>query len=101
MDLRRLLMVALSLSMIRVTLPGSDRVCARHDSGHSRAVAGHDARDHSTGLPAPGHHDKGPCETPSRADCCQAVTSCGFSIVLSEEHPVLESPYSDEFQAPS
>ncbi len=88
MYLHRLLIIALSVSMIRVTLPGSDLVCAKHDSRAASAPANadgaHAAVGHSHGLPAPGKSAQHPCETPSQADCCHALASCGISIALGE-----------------
>ena len=94
MDVRRQLIVALSLSMIRVTLPGSDPVCAKHDSGVASAIAhlsgGHASGGHGHRFPASGKHDQPPCETPSQADCCQALASCGISIGLGQERQTVE-----------
>src|SRR5438105_5700635 len=90
MNMRALLVAALSLSMIRVTLPGSDMVCAKHDSGKTGAA-------HTTGGPANTGHDHGsthqrghklPCETPSEADCCHALAACGMSLALGTEYQV-------------
>jgi hypothetical protein len=87
MHLRRVVIMGLGLAMIRVTLPGSDLVCARHDSGHAHAVV------HSGAGHVPAHQHDPPCETPSQADCCHALASCGVSIAVAEEsemiHPIL------------
>jgi len=83
MDVRRLLIVALSISMIRVTLPGSDLVCAKHESRLSHASMVHAVTRY--GLPGPAQHDQRPCDTPSQAECCPALASCGITAALGEE----------------
>ena len=78
MGLRRLLGLGVLLTMANLAFASSDLVCAKHTGGHH-------ATSEST-MPATDHHDgtseKAPCDIPSRADCCQAVTSCAPSLSL-------------------
>src|SRR5205085_1194236 len=93
MNMRALLVAALSLSMIRVTLPGSDLVCARHGSPRADVahVSGGLANAHHD---HPGRHQPGPqppSDPPSRSECCQALASCGMSLALPAEYSVVAS----------
>lgn len=94
MDLRRLFIVALGISMVRVTLPGGDQVCARHDPANlktdSHASANHLLSRHSHSLPA-GRRDHRPCDTPSQAECCRALASCTVSVALGEERQIVDA----------
>src|SRR5438067_389424 len=91
MTMRGLLVVALSLSMIRVTLPGSDLVCAKH--GSSKALIAHtsgslaNVHHHRANTHQGGHNP--PCDTPSQSECCQALASCGMSLALGAEYNVV------------
>jgi len=92
MNMRALLVAALSLSMIRVTLPGSDLVCAKHDSrkadaAHSNGGLANAAHRHGH---AHQHGHQSPCESPSHADCCSALASCGMSVALGMKYQVAE-----------
>src|SRR4051812_44651125 len=80
MGLRRLFGPLLMMTMANIAVASSDLVCARHAGGH------HAAADSS--MPRSDHHDgtgsdKDPCNIPSRADCCQAITSCAPSLSLA------------------
>jgi hypothetical protein len=80
MGLRKPFGLLAMLTMANLAFAGSDLVCAKHSDGHHAAA--------ESPMPGTDHHDgtsseKDPCNIPSRADCCQAVTSCAPSLSLA------------------
>ena len=82
MTVRRMLGLLTMLLMSHLMLVGPASTCAEHDTaGQSAAVAtpGHSGMsDHGMG----GGESKIPCETPSSAHCCDAVTSCTVAAAI-------------------
>src|SRR5689334_4482835 len=91
MDFKRLLIAALSFSMIRVVLPGSDVVCTKHVGHEIRAAHECDQKG----------HDQRPCEMPNRADCCAALASCGNSVAVGDDQHALPPLTSSEAHVPA
>jgi hypothetical protein len=84
---RRLLALLTMFVMFHLALVGPDAACATH-SMHEQAMTppASEAASHSME-----HGDsKIPCDTPSSAHCCDAVTSCG--VVAAIETPDRAAP---------
>jgi hypothetical protein len=67
------------LTMANLAFASSNPVCAKHTGGHHASESSMPGTDHHDGTGS----EKGPCNIPSRADCCQAVTSCAPSLSLA------------------
>lgn len=91
MSFRRFAGALTALLMLHLSLVASDAVCATHTTGHARnaqhqsAPGGESRADMSAQMAHHGAHDQRqrPCETPSQANCCQALASCGASFAAS------------------
>jgi len=75
-----------ALLMLHLNLVRADVACALHGAGHAAPSS---TRPH----PGPAHHGHGqsggdqhhekPCDTPTQADCCQALVSCSLLVAVS------------------
>jgi hypothetical protein len=80
MSVRRLFGLLTMFVMFHLILVGPGSACAGHgEGGHAMAPSSQSAMlDH-----AMGHGDSTiPCETPSSAHCCDALTSCSATAAL-------------------
>ena len=85
---RRLAAVIVGLTLLQPRAVLADAACDRHDADAHQAVsvAPHSHGDMvSHGTDAPAAREQS-CELPPRADCCQALASCGtdHGIVAAE-----------------
>lgn len=88
----RFIATMLSALMLHLTLVGADWTCARH--GGKSGTAAMSAMSHQTRAllfdagPAAAESSNRPCETPTQAECCRAMTSCAVTFGVSDElHP--------------
>jgi hypothetical protein len=99
MRLRRLYGIVTALLMLHISFVASDAACATHmtagnhaemsSAAHSGGMAA-DASMHSQMAHAAGRaQQQQPCETPSQANCCQALASCGSAFVSSDARSAL------------
>jgi hypothetical protein len=84
MGLRRLLIAALALSIIRVTLPGSDLICGKHESdkGHEQMVMSPAAHPEGCSEMQKDHQS---CQMPGQSGCCVVIGGCGMSVAIPDE----------------
>ncbi len=83
--MRRLTGLLSSLLLLHLTLVGADLTCATHGVHGRPDVSQSDASRHA-GHHAPPrsdapNHDDASCQVPTIPACCQALASCGVSIV--------------------
>lgn len=97
---RRVLSVLLLLLTFHLTLSAGDFLCATHGvlAEHDTGTADEHAR-HAT--PASGDETWGQtsspqkgdaCDTPARARCCEALTSCTVTIAARDAHTLSWTP---------
>jgi hypothetical protein len=92
MTVRRLLGLLTMVVMFHLTLVGPDNACTVHGrqghSSHMMDMPGHDGMFSDAMV----HGNSGePCETPSSAHCCEAVTSCSVSAAIDAQRDPLPS----------
>jgi hypothetical protein len=86
MVMRRFVALLSGLMLLHLTMVGADLDCTEHDleSTHPSSQAEMIAQPHHHHAPAQArgtdHHD-GSREMPALPVCCQALTSCGVSLV--------------------
>ncbi len=91
--IRRAAAILVAAVMLNANVARADVACATH-AGRDVAAHGH-ARDAE---PGHRHHTTQreprdqPCETPSQADCCQALVSCSLGIACGENEQTLTAP---------
>jgi hypothetical protein len=80
--MRRLTGLLTSLLLFHLTLVGADLTCAKHGvQGAAHADTSPHAEHHAPPRPAETGHDDTSCEVPTVPACCQALASCGLSLV--------------------
>jgi hypothetical protein len=87
-----------SLLVLNLSLVTGDLPCARHAAalGEPAGTVTHDAHaghhghashpaaaSHRADVHAPPDQARQPCKTPSRANCCEALTSCQVQMVFA------------------
>jgi hypothetical protein len=92
--IRRLILIALGVSLVHLNVERADVVCASHGQDHH--AAGHSERQTASAS----HHDHAnanasvatdeDCQTPVQADCCQALVSCSGVPSLGSEQFVVD-----------
>jgi hypothetical protein len=109
MLLRRLAGILTALLMLHLSFVASDVACATHMlAGHAEMSTGQATglgSAHAAGMAATmanhgsqsrdQHHR--PCETPSQANCCQALASCGSTFAASAARSSMPSLQRDVF----
>jgi hypothetical protein len=76
------------LLLLHLTLVGADLPCAKQGASDATRTSESDLATHQHGhhlppqAPRPGHHDSAQ-GTPTLPACCQALASCGVSLVES------------------
>lgn len=72
---RLLLMVLLA----HLSFVGNDAVCAPHSAGHAAMMRG---MTHGMTREMPRAMADAPCQVPSSAHCCDAMTGCAITLAL-------------------
>jgi hypothetical protein len=74
-----------ALLMLHLTIVRADSACASHGSAHDAAAMHMPHATHHPGNESGhGQQHTPPCDTPTRADCCQALASCSVAIANSD-----------------
>ncbi|MEO6876917.1 MAG: hypothetical protein ABI205_00450 [Gemmatimonadaceae bacterium] len=87
MKLRRLAGWATIALLLHLNVASSDAACATQAGMASAAMAGSTPSHSMSGMAGNGgqhqQHGVAPCETPSQANCCQALVSCSAVFTIN------------------
>ena len=83
--IRRLVGVALAALALHTSAVRADVACAKHGAKPIAAAAGQDQNAAHRHHAPPGKGPAGkPCETPTQAECCEALVSCSIVAACTD-----------------
>src|SRR6266516_6588091 len=93
------LMLQVNVQPIAAACSTSSPHVSNSSTSHTKTTAQH---HHSASAWQEVEHNQAPCETPVRADCCQAMTSCSNSVfstsasgqIATQREIVVTTPYT-------